>query len=754
MLFLFTQNLFAHCLALLMASAPAKATAHVADHSVMIFIAEIALMLLVGRLLGEVMQRIGQPAVMGQLIAGVALGPSVLGAIWPEASHAIFPDTIAQKKMIDGISQLGVLMLLLITGMETDLALVKRMRRTAFSTSIGGILLPFVCGFLIGEFLPDAMIPDPRQRLATSLFLATALSISSVKIVAMVVMEADFTRRNVGQIILASAILDDTVGWIIIALIGAIVAEGSVNVASLSFSVLGTAIFLVFSFTVGGRLVAHVIRWTNDHLSIEMPVITAILVLTFAGALLTDYIGVHTVLGAFVVGILVGQSPILTKHIEEQLRGLVVALFAPIFFAVAGLSVDLTVLKSPYLLKLAIALILIASFGKIVGCYVGGRFGRMTHREATALAIGMNARGSTEVIVATIGLSMGVLTRDIFTLIVFMAITTTLITPPLLRWALARIPPTGEEKERLEREQAEAKDSLPKIERLLITVDNSPDGRLASMLGGLFAGTRQIMASVLELGAKETTTLRLTRDNSSDVVKMSMDAAAQKLRGSNGEEAVTAVLPDVLTRQITDAELSEAILGATKKGFEMLFLGVERALEIGDKELHTFNSSVGNIWQDFKGATAIAIARGDHAEKRFDHSLNILVPTTGTDYSRRGAEVAIAIAKASGSRVTALHVSSAPSEALLIRQIRKLLNTGRAIVTDVRDLGTREGVRVTPIVKVRRAPEAAILRQIKRGKHNLVVLGVKARTGEKLSFGPRVTVLLENTPCSLLIVTS
>jgi hypothetical protein len=106
---------------------------------------------------------------------------------------------------------------------------------------------------------------------------------------------------------------------------------------------------------------------------------------------------------------------------------------------------------------------------------------------------------------------------------------------------------------------------LPKIERLLITVDNSLDGRLASMLGGLFAGTRQIMASVLELGAKETTTLRLTRDNSSDVVKMSMDAAAQNLRGSNGEEDLTTILPDVLTRQITDAELSEAILSATKK---------------------------------------------------------------------------------------------------------------------------------------------------------------------------------------------
>src|SRR5215813_7401614 len=420
------------------------------DHTTTIFIAEILLMLLVGRLLGEVMQRIGQPAVMGQLLAGILIGPTVLGNLWPAAHQLIFPNTPEQKKMIDAISQVGILMLLLLAGMETDFSIVNRMRRTALFSSLSGIVFPFACGYLLGEMLPDSMLPAPDKRIVTSLFLATALSISSVKIVAMVIMEVDFMRRNIGQLILASAIIDDTVGWIIIATIGGIAAEGALNVRGVTLAIVGTAVFLGLSFTIGRRIVAHVIRWTNDNFRSEMPVLSAILVFMFLMAIVTDLIGVHTVLGAFVIGILVGQSPILTRQIQEQLRSLIIALFAPVFFAVAGLSIDLTILRSPQLIELAVGLILIASLGKLLGCYVGSRLGGLSAREATALAIGMNARGTTEVIVATIGLSIGVLTTDMYTLIVVMAVTTTMVMPPMLRWALTRIPPTGEERERLE----------------------------------------------------------------------------------------------------------------------------------------------------------------------------------------------------------------------------------------------------------------------------------------------------------------
>ena len=230
----------------LLAAAPALAAeAEKAGPSEVIFLGQIILLLSVGRLLGEAMQRIGQPAVMGQLLAGLLLGPSVLGALWPEAQHAIFPANGEQKSMIGAVSQLGILMLLLLTGMETDLSLVRKAGRAAFSVSATGIAVPFACGFALGEFLPEAMLPRPELRLITSLFLGTALSISSVKIVAMVVREMRFMRRNLGQVIVASAIIDDTIGWTIIAIIFGLALHGGVDLATLAQSVLGTALFLV-----------------------------------------------------------------------------------------------------------------------------------------------------------------------------------------------------------------------------------------------------------------------------------------------------------------------------------------------------------------------------------------------------------------------------------------------------------------------------------------------------------------------------
>ena len=307
-----------------------------------IFVAEVVLLLFVGRLFGEIMQRLRQPAVIGQLLAGIVLGPSVFGALWPSAHHLIFPPgDHAQKAMIDGVAQLGVLLLLLLTGMETDVALVKRVGRAAVTVSLAGIAVPFVCGFVLGDYLvPESMLPDPGKRLVTALFLGTALSISSIKIVAMVVREMNFMRRDLGQIIVASAIIDDTVGWIIVALIFGIASSGGLEWHALAKSVGSTATFLVVSYTLGRPIVAWLIRWANDRLVSELPVITVILIVMGGMAVLTDAIGVNTVLGAFVAGVLIGQSPLLTGHIEEQLRGLIIALFAPVFFGLAGLSTD------------------------------------------------------------------------------------------------------------------------------------------------------------------------------------------------------------------------------------------------------------------------------------------------------------------------------------------------------------------------------------------------------------------------------
>src|SRR5581483_4744298 len=185
-------------------------------------------------------------------------------------------------------------------------------RRTALSVSIAGIAIPFACGLLLGEWLPDAVLPDPRKRFITALFLGTALSISSVKIVALLVRELGFLRRTVGQVIVASAIIDDTIGWIIMSVTFGLALNGEIDARTVTRSVVGTTLFLILSFTLGQRIVFFLIRWANDRFVTELAPISAILAVTGLMALITDAIGVHTVLGAFVAGILVGQSPILS----------------------------------------------------------------------------------------------------------------------------------------------------------------------------------------------------------------------------------------------------------------------------------------------------------------------------------------------------------------------------------------------------------------------------------------------------------
>src|SRR5215475_2641837 len=357
-----------------------------ASASDVIFLVQLIALMLVGRLLGEAMNRIGQPSVMGMLLGGIVLGPSVLGVVWPALQHAIFPSAPEQKAMLDGISQFGILLLLLLTGMETDLKLVRTVGRAALSISVTGVAVPFICGFTLGQLLPEWLLPHSDGRLLTSLFLGTALSISSIKIVAAIVREMGFTRRNLGQIIVASAICEDSIGWVIIAVIFSLAQAGTIDLVSVSKSVLGTAVFLAASFTVGRRIVYFLIQWANDHFQSDFPMITRMVVIMGAMALTTHFIGVHTVLGAFVSGVLIGESPILTKHIDEQLRGLILAFFMPVFFGIAGLSADLTILKNPALLLMTLGLIAIASFGKFAGAFVGGEIGGLRRRESFALA--------------------------------------------------------------------------------------------------------------------------------------------------------------------------------------------------------------------------------------------------------------------------------------------------------------------------------------------------------------------------------
>jgi Kef-type K+ transport system membrane component KefB/nucleotide-binding universal stress UspA family protein len=712
----------------------------VADHTLAIFAAELILLLLVGRLIGELMNRLGQPALFGQLIAGVLLGPSVFGLLWPEAHRFIFPDNKTLKTMIDAVSQIGILLLLLLTGMETNLALVRRRKRVVVSSSLSGIAVPFVLGVALAYLLPGNAIPMHENRLVTALFLGTALSISSVKILAMVLIDIGAMRRDLGQLMLATAILDDSLAWIIIAVISGIAAHGQVDLVSIGGSIAGTALFLAFSLTLGRRLVTRLIVWVNDHMTIEVPVITTIIVIMLVMSLTTELIGVHTALGAFIAGILVGQSPILTEQIENQLRGFVFAFFSPVFFAVAGLGMDLRTLFDPTLALFTLAIIVVASIGKFSGALVGGRLGGLTLRESLALGVGLNARGSTEVIIASIGLAMGALSNQLYTMIVAMAVITTMAMPPMLRWVMARVPLGEEEAKRLENEDAEALEHLPKMERALVYADDSPNGRLASRIAGLFAARHEILTTVLDTSprAAHETQARTTEE------------AARRAHLADAAHSVHAETEDPLVKKpILDQLVTERPLGPKDdierelaRGYDIVFVGIDKP--IAESQLR-FEERLQNLVNSFDGPVAIAVNAGPA-----DVPLDILLPAAGTQDARLATEIAISLAGASKGTVTALHVFDPQEDTAVLRGRGR--RAGMSVLVDVHRAGKRAGVPVKGLTATNVRPEAEIRHAVRGGRFDLVVLGTSLRHGESRFLGPRTAALLRVTRTPVLLI--
>jgi len=507
-------------------------------------------------------------------------------------------------------------------------------------------------------------------------------------------------------------------------------------------SVLGTAVFLLVSLTVGRRIVFTLIRWTNDTFVSEMPVITMILVIMGAMALTTHLIGVHTVLGAFVAGILVGESPILTRHIDAQLRGLITALFAPVFFGLAGVGTDLSVFKDPSLISLALIVIAIASVGKFAGAFVGGRVGGLTLRESLALGCGMNARGSTEVIVATIGLTSGVLSESLYTVIVAMAVVTTTAMPPTLRWALGRLPLGREEKQRLEREEFEARGFVTNMERLLIAADGSANGNFASRLAGLIAGVKGMPTTLIEVEPNPEPEKGASDEGPAHAVQVAAEAA--KAAGSEDNRIPTNI--DVV-RPKPDATPEDVVASEAAKGYDLLAIGLEPLVSKG-----AFDARVNAIANRFEGPLAVASARGTHQEDTMNSRLNVLVPLTGTEVSMHAMEVGIAIARASSAPIAALYISAADRRTRRARGERQPRQRAEAILKEAVEIADRYGVTMRTAIKRSAAVAETILREAGTSRHTLVVMGVNRRPGDSLFFGDVAAAILERSTRSVLFV--
>ncbi|MEJ2853404.1 MULTISPECIES: cation:proton antiporter [unclassified Saccharothrix] len=415
-------------------------------HQMLVFLLQLAVLLGAAMALGKLAARFAWPEVVGELTAGVVLGPSLLAHVWPGLSGWLFPTAGTQIHLLDAVGQFGVLMLVGFTGMHIDLPMVRRRGTTALWVSSGGLLIPLAVGVGVGFLLPVSLLSGGSETLVFALFLGVAMCVSAIPVIAKTLVELNLLHRDIGQLTISAAAVDDIVGWSLLSVVSAMATTGlrAGHVALTAGSLV--AAFAV-ALLVGRPVVKRALTLANRSTDAG-PTVATVVVLLIASAAGTHALGLEPILGTFLCGILLSTSGLLDRRKLAPLRTMTLAVLAPIFFATAGLRMDLTLLGQWPVLLSALVVLAIAIGGKFAGAYLGARLSRLTHWEGLALGAGLNARGVIEVIVAMVGLRVGVLTTAGYTIVVLVAVVTSLMAPPMLRYAVKHIETTDEERER------------------------------------------------------------------------------------------------------------------------------------------------------------------------------------------------------------------------------------------------------------------------------------------------------------------
>lgn len=398
----------------------------------------LALAVLLGcaKLAGELVRKMGQPAVLGEIIAGILLGPGFLGSLRPHLYGTLFPSTGAFPLVLSVVANIGVVLFLLTAGIEVDLSSVFRQGKSALSVSSFGLLVPFVIGTAAASVFPTFMGMSPdAHRPVFALFVGTALSISALPVVAKILMDLNLLHSEVGMLILSSAMFDDLVGWILFS-----VVLGMMTAGSLAFSQLERTLILVFAFvavalTVGRWLFNKLLPLIQAHTSWPGGALAFIFTITLAAAAYTEHAGIHAVFGAFIAGIVIGDSPHLRKRTKEHIHEIVTNVFAPLFFVSIGLEANFV--KS-FSLGLVITLFVVACAGKIFGAVLGARVGGVDRRTSWVVGFAMNARGAMEIILGLLAIQSGLINERMFVALVIVALLTSLIAGPSVNYLVER----------------------------------------------------------------------------------------------------------------------------------------------------------------------------------------------------------------------------------------------------------------------------------------------------------------------------
>jgi len=395
---------------------------------------DIAVIIVVARLFGRVARLLRQPAVIGEIVAGIALGPSLLGLFPGDLDGHLFPPEIQPYLRI--LAQLGLVLFMFIVGLELDVALIRGRGRRAASISLASIILPFALGAaatLLLHPLHDQVDGKAVPLVTLMLFMGVAMSITAFPVLARILTERRMQRTSVGVLALSAAAVDDILAWTLLAFIYA-VAKGNSPVSLLPIVVLSAAFVLVM-FVIVRPLLARMLMWHKRSGRVTPDMLAVILIGVLVSALITERIGIHEVFGAFLFGAVMPRQGAqqFTREILERLEQISVLLLLPIFFVIAGFDVDLRGFSHPSLLWQLLLILAVAIGGKFIGAFVGARIQRMPVRQSSAIAVLMNTRGLTELVILMVGKQLGVLDTPMFTMMVVMALVTTVMTEPLLR---------------------------------------------------------------------------------------------------------------------------------------------------------------------------------------------------------------------------------------------------------------------------------------------------------------------------------
>lgn len=666
----------------------------------------------------------------------MVLGPSLLSTAIPGVGDWILPQTVAQSHLLELVSLFGALFLLLLTGLETDLALIRHQMRTATFVAAGGLLLPFLSGLALGLTLPESLIGEGAERAVFAVFMATALSISSIAVIGRVLIDMDLMRRDIGQTIIAAAVIDDTIGWTALAIVAGLAGGAALTASAIGAILFRTLVFIAVSFVLGRLFVRRASRFIHGAEHEAEVLLSAVVILMCFWAALSSALDLEPVLGAFVAGLLVGQQNLPTVT-RETLERIALGVFAPIFFAVAGLKVDLQALADARLAGLTVLLIIIATLGKVLGAVVGARLaGVGDHWRGLAFGTALNARAAMGIIIATVGLSLGLIAQDLFTMLVLMSMLTAVAAPPTLRWAVRHVELDPAEAERLAMAARSEGSWVLGMQRVLMPMRFDPESAEAP---------RSLESHVLDRLAAGR---RLSITLFTVVPESQSDAARRYL-----EERAADHAPHTVRRLVlVGGSVAKAILAEAERGYHLVVLGARWTN--GDSDA-VYGSVVDEVVRLSPAPTMVVSARGAALDTSAHHRLT--VPTNGRQAALQAAEIACALARDGHAELAAVHVII--DDRSLYAQTRggsvqeRRREAGEQVVQEVVALAAHWNVEANAHVLQGADVSEVLLDFVREAETDLLLLGTDVRAGsQRLTLGRRVEDLIARAPCAVVVV--